>query len=115
MTNSITLTPAALAKVKEKVQKEQGFAVQLSVKKTGCSGYKCVLDVVKSIPAGDTTFQFEEGVVLCIDEKNLKMLNGTQIDYVKENFSHQFRFDIPSQKGVCGCGESFQWDGEDLP
>jgi len=35
------------------------------------------------------------------------MLNGLEIDYVKEGVNSLFKFRNPNATGECGCGESF--------
>ena len=32
---------------------------------------------------------------------------GTNMDYVEDELSSEFKFQNPNSKGECGCGESF--------
>ena len=35
------------------------------------------------------------------------ILDGTELDFVKEGLNEGFKFNNPNVKGACGCGESF--------
>ncbi|HHQ42061.1 MAG TPA: iron-sulfur cluster assembly accessory protein, partial [Chromatiales bacterium] len=39
--------------------------------------------------------------------ESLKLLDGTEVDYVREGLNEGFRFNNPNVKATCGCGESF--------
>lgn len=105
----VTLTANALTHIKKKMTAKDDCGVRLSMKKTGCSGYKPVLDFVQAIPTGDDAVVIEEGITLYIDKNSLEMVKGMEIDYVldKESLSSHFQFSHPKQQNVCGCGESF--------
>ncbi|MEO1582771.1 MAG: iron-sulfur cluster assembly protein IscA, partial [Pseudomonadota bacterium] len=38
------------------------------------------------------------------------LLDGTQVDFVKDGLNEMFRFSNPNAAGECGCGESFNVD-----
>ena len=42
-----------------------------------------------------------------VNSDSLKLIDGTQVDFVKEGINEMFRFHNPNIKGECGCGESF--------
>lgn len=42
-----------------------------------------------------------------MDGSALAMINGTEIDYVKEGLNSFYKFRNPNVTGECGCGESF--------
>jgi iron-sulfur cluster assembly protein len=35
------------------------------------------------------------------------MIDGTEVDFVKQGLNEAFKFRNPNTKGECGCGESF--------
>ena len=47
------------------------------------------------------------GVKVIVDNDSLKIIDGTQVDFVKEGINEAFKFRNPNVKGECGCGESF--------
>ena len=49
----------------------------------------------------------ESGVKVVVDNDSLKLIDGTQVDFVKEGINEAFKFRNPNVKGECGCGESF--------
>ena len=46
-------------------------------------------------------------VKVVVDSKSLELIDGTEVDYVKEGLNEAFKFRNPNVKGECGCGESF--------
>jgi iron-sulfur cluster assembly protein len=51
-------------------------------------------------------FEFD-GVRVFVDAESLALVDGTQIDFVKQGLSEQFVFQNPNVTAECGCGESF--------
>ena len=47
-----------------------------------------------------------------MDAKSLEFLDGSTLDFVKEGLKQVFKFDNPNVDATCGCGESFQREGE---
>jgi iron-sulfur cluster assembly protein len=47
---------------------------------------------------------------MVVDPKSLELIDGTEVDFVKEGMNEVFRFRNPKVKGECGCGESFSID-----
>ena len=47
------------------------------------------------------------GTKLIIDSRSLAMLDGTELDFVREGLNEGFKFNNPNAKANCGCGESF--------
>jgi len=48
-----------------------------------------------------------DGVKVIIDAESLGLIDGTEVDFVKQGLNEAFRFRNPNVKGECGCGESF--------
>ena len=41
------------------------------------------------------------------DWLRLELIDGTEVDFIKEGLNEAFRFRNPNISGECGCGESF--------
>lgn len=108
---SVTMTEAAITHTRSALAREQALGLRLAVKPSGCSGYMYVLDLVKEEQPGDRKFSFGEGegegVNVYVDASALALVNGTEIDFVKEGLNAAYRFHNPNVTGECGCGESF--------
>jgi iron-sulfur cluster assembly protein len=104
----IHCTPAANARLIKVIDATQSaLGMRLSVKKTGCSGYSYVLEVVTKAPADDFMLSIDEKHFLFVDKKSYSFLEGLKIDYVKQGLQAKFTYENPKQTGQCGCGESF--------
>ena len=42
-----------------------------------------------------------------VDKDSLALIDGTEVDFIKEGLNEAFRFRNPNVIGECGCGESF--------
>lgn len=104
---AVSVTPEALAHFRRQLAGQQGKAVRLSVKKSGCTGFMYVIDLVEEGGADDLHYSFDDDVELLIARDSLPILNGTRIDLVKEGINRQIKFINPNVKDQCGCGESF--------
>jgi iron-sulfur cluster assembly protein len=104
---AVSLTENAAERVKSYLSKRgRGVGLRIGVKRTGCSGYAYVIDYADAVDAGDTVF--EEGEVkVIVDHKSLQLIDGTEVDFVKDGLNEAFKFRNPNVKGECGCGESF--------
>ena len=74
--------------------------------KTGCNGYSYVINYADEINDGDVVFD-ERGVKIVVDPVSLELIDGTEVDFVKNGLSEAFSFRNPNVSGECGCGESF--------
>jgi len=104
---AITLTESAAERVRGYLARRgRGVGLRLGVKKTGCSGFAYVINYADKIEADDTVFE-ESGVKVIVDKDSLALIDGTEVDFVKEGLNEAFRFRNPKSAGECGCGESF--------
>ena len=104
---TISLTPAAADRVKSFLQtRGQGLGLRLGVRKTGCSGFAYVINYADDSQPDDLVFE-DQGVKVFIDPASLPLLDGTEVDFVKQGLNEAFKFRNPKAKGECGCGESF--------
>ena len=105
----ITLTESAKAHIANMItQKGNHVAFRLWIKKTGCSGYMYMPEIVTEKKDTDVEIR-ESNILIYIDQEAMAYLKGTEIDYVKKSLGvSQLVFNNPNAEGVCGCGESFQ-------
>jgi len=104
---TVSLTPAAARHVARSLARRGGgIGLRLAIKTSGCSGYAYALEFVDQVNPDDQTFE-SEGVKVVVDPRSLAMLDGTQLDFVREGLNEGFKFQNPNAKANCGCGESF--------
>ena len=103
----VTVTPAALEHFRRQLRGQNGKAVRVSIKKSGCTGFMYVIDLVEQGSEDDIQYQLADGVKLLLSRDSLPMLSGSEIDLVKEGINKQIKFINPNVKDQCGCGESF--------
>ncbi|QTN23272.1 iron-sulfur cluster assembly accessory protein [Rhizobacter sp. AJA081-3] len=104
---SVTVTPKAANQIRKALQKRGGgVGLRVAIKTSGCSGYAYALEFADAPSAEDLSFE-SEGVQLLVDAKSLPMIDGTQLDWVREGLNEGFKFNNPNASATCGCGESF--------
>jgi iron-sulfur cluster assembly protein len=104
---AMSLTDAAADRVRSYIEKrENSLGLRLGVTPTGCSGYSYVINFAEEIGADDVIFE-DKGVKVVIDPEALALIDGTEVDFVKNGLNEAFSFRNPNIKGECGCGESF--------
>lgn len=104
--SSVSLTASAQKYFASKLIKQPGKLIRLSTKESGCTGFSYVLDMVNEPFDEDAVLSFD-GVTLAVDSKSVAMLNGTEIDLVREGVNEVVKFNNPNVVAECGCGESF--------
>jgi iron-sulfur cluster assembly protein len=103
---SIQLTDIAAQRVRHFLEKENGLALRLGVRKTGCSGWAYEVSIAKELGNEDHVFE-DRGVKIVIDRESLPFLQGSSIDFTMSGLNRTFQFDNPNATDECGCGESF--------
>lgn len=104
---AVSLTKSAADRIRSHLaSRGRGVGLRVGVKKTGCSGYAYVVDYADSIDVGDVVFD-QGGVKVVVDPQSLALIDGTEVDFVKQGLNEAFKFRNPNVKGECGCGESF--------
>jgi iron-sulfur cluster assembly protein len=102
---AITLTPAAVERVRSHVGREGRFGIRLGIRKSGCTGFAYVLDYADTANDDDVVFD-DTGVRVVVDRESLPFLEGMQVDFVKKGLNEMFTFENPNVTSSCGCGES---------
>jgi iron-sulfur cluster assembly protein len=103
----ISLTTSAATRVKTYLAKRgTGVGLRLGVRRSGCNGWAYTIDYADAVQPEDVVFD-QAGVKVIVDPESLELIDGTEIDFVKEGLNEAFKFRNPNVKGECGCGESF--------
>ncbi|MEO1201831.1 MAG: iron-sulfur cluster assembly accessory protein [Pseudomonadota bacterium] len=104
---AISLTNTAAERVRNYLESRgKGVGLRLGVTQTGCSGYSYVINYADDIAANDVVFE-DKGVKVVVDPDALELIDGTEVDFVKNGLNEAFSFRNPNVTGECGCGESF--------
>ena len=101
------MTESAAERVRRYLDRRgRGVGLRIGIRKTGCSGFAYIIDYADDIEPEDAVFN-QSGITVVVDNDSLKLIDGTQVDFVKEGLNEAFKFRNPNVKGECGCGESF--------
>lgn len=105
---AIHLTEAAAQHVRGMLEKRgSGIGLRLGIRKSGCTGFAYVVDFADQVEQGDLVLE-SRGVTLVVDPKSLSALDGTEVDFVRQNVLNSgLELRNPNVKDTCGCGESF--------
>ena len=111
MSPLITITAEAEQHIKKMLAEKNGIGFRLSIKKTGCSGYAYVPNLIEKIIETDLHFMTSQGLAVYIDPSCEALIKNLVIDYVIEHGlglkQKRLVFINPNEKNRCGCGESF--------
>ncbi|MGH8031637.1 MAG: HesB/IscA family protein [Luteimonas sp.] len=103
----IILAAAALERVKGYLASApDALGLRFGVKRTGCSGWGYVVDLARDRRDGDLVVN-SGGVQVYVDSDSAALVDGTEIDFLKQGLNEQFVFRNPNVAAECGCGESF--------
>ena len=104
---AISLTIPAAERIRTHIaSRGHGVGLRLGVQKTGCNGFAYVVNYADEVGAGDIVFE-DNGIKIVVDADSLQLIDGTEVDFVKEGLNEAFKFRNPNVTGECGCGESF--------
>lgn len=104
---AISLTEPAADRVRNYLTaRGHGIGLRVGVKKTGCNGFAYVINYADDLEDDDVVFE-DRGIRVVVDRSSLPLIDGTEVDFVKDGLNEAFRFRNPNVSGECGCGESF--------
>ena len=104
---AITFTDTAAERVRTFLsQRGEGVGLRLGVKQTGCSGFAYVVNYADEVGPEDIVFDSDD-IQVVVDKSSLDLIDGTEVDFVREGLNEAFKFRNPKATGECGCGESF--------
>jgi iron-sulfur cluster assembly accessory protein len=104
----VSLTPNAVAKVKEIMAQQNPVpaGLRIGVVGGGCSGFSYSMQFENGAGMMDKTFDMD-GLKVYVDATSVMYLNGCVVDYVETLEGAGFKFENPNVKSTCGCGSSF--------
>lgn len=104
---AIHLTETAARRVRDYLARNAGaVGLRLGVRRSGCSGWTYTVEFAESVGAADVEMD-AAGIRLVVAADSLPLLDGAEIDYVREGLNEKFTFRNPNAASQCGCGESF--------
>ena len=105
---SVTLSDSARIFLSQTIKNKQAFGLRFSVKKSGCNGFRYVLDFIEKPSEEESLVVINDGELkLYVTQEALPYVNGTEIDCVTEGLNKVIKFINPNSSAECGCGESF--------
>ena len=106
--NSISLTDAAIKRIKFLIEKSEKpvLGVRVGVTTMGCNGHSYVVEYAEEKKPLEEIVE-QDGVTIFIDPLAMMYIFGSTMDYIEEEMQSSFVFDNPNETGRCGCGESF--------
>ena len=104
---AISLTESAAERVRNHLEiRGSGIGLRIGITTTGCNGFAYVINYADELQEDDVVFD-DQGVKVVVDQKSLDLIDGTEVDFIKDGLNEAFRFRNPNVTGECGCGESF--------
>jgi iron-sulfur cluster assembly protein len=109
--DEITISEAAAAEILRQATKRgtPGAAIRVGIRGGGCTGFSYLFDWAEGEPRERDRVFSGYGVRVFVDDKSLRLLKGTVLDFVTSVMGYGFKFRNPNAKGTCGCGESVQF------
>ena len=109
----LAVTPDAVTQMKTMLtdQGQGATAIRVGVKARGCSGMMYYMEYATNPEEMDEVVE-QDGVKLVVDPQSIMHILGTTIGYVSSDTEEGFTFDSPNVRSSCGCGESFNTDGQ---
>ncbi|WP_168821262.1 HesB/IscA family protein [Enterobacteriaceae endosymbiont of Donacia sparganii] len=92
-----------------KIIKKYDKKIKLFLKKSGCFGFKYKILLIKKILDNEILFK-KEKIYIFVNNKDIIFIDGTIIDFTKNNFLQSFQFYNNKIKQFCGCKKSFNID-----
>src|SRR5436305_13795159 len=107
-TAPLSLTPNAVAKVKEIMGQQDPVpaGLRIGVVGGGCSGFSYSMAFENQPGMMDKVIKFDD-LKIFVDATSIMYLQGCVVDYVETLEAAGFKFDNPNVKSTCGCGSSF--------
>lgn len=104
----VTLTPAAVMRIKGLMEGGAVKGLKLGVKKGGCAGMEYTMEHATEVGEHDAVVE-QDGACVLIAPMAQMFLFGTKIDYKTSLLESGFVFNNPNVVEACGCGESIKF------
>jgi iron-sulfur cluster assembly protein len=106
--SAVTLTPAAVRRIKALMAREGAAGLRLGVKKGGCAGMEYTMELAGEAGPHDEVVE-QDGARVLIAPMAQMFLLGTEIDFEETLLASGFKFHNPNVVEACGCGESIKF------
>ena len=105
----VSLTETAASKLHDLTKDETNpnIGLRVYVYSGGCSGYRYGM-MLEDAPTADDNVLESNGVRVYVDTQSIKLLQGSEIDYVDTLMGAGFTVNNPNAVSGCGCGSSFR-------
>lgn len=104
----INITESAAQHLKTQIQAQDGLGIIFGVRSGGCTGFNYRIEIAKnSPPTRDWITSESQGIKVWVHGSELGMVDGTTIDWQKQDLNTKLVFINPNETARCGCGESF--------
>ncbi|QJC32204.1 iron-sulfur cluster assembly accessory protein [Enterobacteriaceae endosymbiont of Donacia versicolorea] len=101
------VTKSAFLQINQIMKKNKDHkGIKIFLKKSGCLGFKYKVILIKKLFNYEIYFK-KKNIFIYLDNKDLCFLDGTIIDFIKNNFHESFQFTNNKIKQFCGCKKSF--------
>jgi iron-sulfur cluster assembly protein len=104
----VTLTAAAVSRIKGLMADGSVKGLKLGVKKGGCAGMEYTMEHASEVGEHDAVVE-QDGARVLIAPMAQMFLFGTEIDYRASLLESGFVFNNPNVVEACGCGESIKF------
>ena len=105
---AVTITPAAIQRIRSLMEKDASTGLRIGVKKGGCAGMEYTMEFANEIKSMDEVVE-QDGARVMIAPMAQMFLFGTEIDYTSSLLESGFKFNNPNVVDACGCGESIKF------
>jgi iron-sulfur cluster insertion protein len=104
----ITVTPAAISKIKDILSEENNpkLKVRMFVQGGGCSGFQYGFTIDEELNEDDFVIEDAEELIVT-DSMSMQYLVGAVVNYKEDLTGSQFVIENPNAQSTCGCGSSF--------
>lgn len=104
----LSMTEAACKHTGKQLAKfPEAIGIRVDLRISGCSGYMYETELATEKQNDDEVFHMANGIDVYVKKEHMKLLSGTEIDFVTEGLNSTFIFRNPNATAECGCGESF--------
>ena len=106
----IEITESAARVIQRQLDKagQAAGGLRIAVKAGGCSGFSYVFGWDAEPREADQVFEGPGGAKVFIDQRSLRLLDGTVLDFDEHNLmATSFTLTNPHATSTCGCGTSF--------
>ncbi|TVQ57848.1 MAG: iron-sulfur cluster assembly accessory protein [Rhodobacteraceae bacterium] len=104
----VTLTPAAVRRIRALMADGLVQGLKIGVKKGGCAGMEYTMEHATEVAPHDVVVE-QDGARVLIAPMAQMFLFGTEIDYKTSLLESGFEFRNPNVVEACGCGESIKF------